>query len=83
MTENCFSYFFAGTAGAVLAGTLSNTDPVLVREAWTAKNGVSHAPIRQDHRPFIHHQQSASTTGSITVDGLLRIASTAHSKVNA
>ena len=39
--------------------------------------------MRHDQRPFIHHQQSASTTGSITVEGLLRIASTAHRRVNA
>ena len=39
MTGNRSFYFFtgAGTAGADLAGTFSNTEPPLPREAWMAK----------------------------------------------
>jgi hypothetical protein len=51
--------------------------------AETMKNGTSLKIFRQDQRPSLHHHTRPSTTGSITVEALLKIASTALSQASA
>src|SRR6516164_1585979 len=46
----------------------------------TAKNGISFFALDQRQAPSYHHQQSARTTGSITVDDLLNIAAMAQTR---
>ena len=48
-----------------------------------AKKGTSGNRSRQRSRRRNHHAPSASTTGNVTVEGLLKIASSAHSSASA